>query len=395
MTTASQSLTENNPGTTPVATPAATAPELNQPQLNQSVIDAAQRVTEMQLAPLTVKVDRDGLYPADVLRALGENGVFQQHLASQNPQAETDLATAVHSMAVVAKECLSTGFMTWCQDVCGWYVENSENTSLRESVLPGIASGVYLGGTALSNPMKYFSGIEPLQLTATRVADGYVINGTLPWVSNLGPDHYFGAIARTDDAAAHEIMFLMPCDTPGFSLKRLAEFTAMEGTGTFACQFKQVFIADRFLLADPVQPYLKKIKAGFILLQGGMAMGLIDSCIQLMRDVEPLLAHVNCYLEDRPDEIQDDFLDLSERLTPLLADPFNDSNEFFHDVLQARLEASELSLRAAHSAMLHSGARGYLADAPAQRKLREAYFVAIVTPAIKHLRKELDTLINN
>ena len=62
------------------------------------------------------------------------------------------------------------------------------------------------------------------------------------------------------------------------------------------------------------------------------------------------------------------------------------------EVLEARLLGSELSLRAANAAMLHTGARGYLIDAPAQRKLREAYFVAIVTPAIKHLRKELDML---
>jgi hypothetical protein len=44
--------------------------------------------------------------------------------------------------------------------------------------------------------------------------------------------------------------------------------------------------------------------------------------------------------------------------------------------------------------MLHAGARGYLSAAPAQRKLRESYFVAIVTPAIKHLRKELDSMAN-
>ena len=45
-----------------------------------------------------------------------------------------------------------------------------------------------------------------------------------------------------------------------------------------------------------------------------------------------------------------------------------------------RLAGGELSQRAAQAAMLHQGARGYL---------REAYFVAIVTPSLKHLRQEL------
>ena len=47
------------------------------------------------------------------------------------------------------------------------------------------------------------------------------------------------------------------------------------------------------------------------------------------------------------------------------------------------------SVAAAHAAMLHCGARGYRRSHRAQRRLREAYFVAIVTPATKQLRKML------
>ena len=39
--------------------------------------------------------------------------------------------------------------------------------------------------------------------------------------------------------------------------------------------------------------------------------------------------------------------------------------------------------------MLHCGARGFVKGAEANRKVRESYFVAIVTPAIKHLKKEV------
>ena len=37
--------------------------------------------------------------------------------------------------------------------------------------------------------------------------------------------------------------------------------------------------------------------------------------------------------------------------------------------------------------MLHMGAAGYRSGSAAERKLRESYFVAIVTPALKHLKK--------
>ena len=45
-----------------------------------------------------------------------------------------------------------------------------------------------------------------------------------------------------------------------------------------------------------------------------------------------------------------------------------------------------------HSAALHAGAKGYLMRSPVQRRVREAMFVAIVTPATKHLRKEISEL---
>ena len=62
------------------------------------------------------------------------------------------------------------------------------------------------------------------------------------------------------------------------------------------------------------------------------------------------------------------------------------------DVLRTRLAGGELAMRCAHAAMLHLGAKGYLMRSPAQRRLREAYFVGIVTPATKHLRREIARL---
>ena len=72
--------------------------------------------------------------------------------------------------------------------------------------------------------------------------------------------------------------------------------------------------------------------------------------------------------------------------------PFGCDKEFLIDVLDTRAHASELALRAAQSALLHQGARGYLMSPDVQRRVRESHFVAIVTPAIKHLRKEIARL---
>ena len=149
--------------------------------------------------------------------------------------------------------------------------------------------------------------------------------------------------------------------------------------------------ADR-LIADPVRPFIGRIRAAFILLQTGMGLGVAQGAIDSMRTVERQLGHVNEFLEDRPDDLQGELNDLTARIMRLAETPFGTGKEFLIDVLDARAHASKLALRAAQSALLHQGARGYLMTSSVQRRVRESHFAATVTPAIKHLRKEIARL---
>lgn len=356
------------------------------------LISATRQIVNTDLKPLTVDIDLEGLYPENVLRKLGAVGAFRYHLPSARADGQHDMPTALAAMAEVSHECLSTGFANWCQDTGGWYLQNATNDTVRETWLPRVASGEVLAGTGMSNTMKAFAGIEELRLKGKRVDGGYVVNGSLPWVSNLGEDHVFGTLFELVGEPGRSVMTLVDCQMEGFSLRLSAHFTALEGTRTFACIFENVFIPDDMIIDHDGAAFLRRSRAGIVLLQFGMGVGNIQSCIDLCRGVEPLLGHVNQYLDDRPDELQEELDDAVEAVMALAEDPFETSEDFFREILELRLAAGELALRASQSAMLHTGAQGYLRTAPAQRKLRESYFVAIVTPAIKHLRKELDTL---
>ena len=187
-------------------------------------------------------------------------------------------------------------------------------------------------------------------------------------------------------------MFLVHCDGQGVELRNCPSFSAMEGTNTYAVRLTDHFVAADKLIADPVRPFIGRIRAAFILLQCGMGLGVAQGAIDSMWQVERQLGHVNEFLEDRPDELQAELDALTERTLRLAQTPYANHKEFLIDVLDARAHASELSLRAAQSALLHQGARGYLMSSAVQRRVRESHFVAIVTPAIKHLRKEIARL---
>jgi alkylation response protein AidB-like acyl-CoA dehydrogenase len=360
---------------------------------SDALLAAVRAIAQGPLATQADAIDRQGHYPDAVLRQIGAIGAMGAHL--QAPHGRGDYGLAIQAMAEVSRVCGATGFMVWCQAVCGLYLEQSRNPALTGELLQRHASGAGLGGTAMSNPMKSYALIEPLALKATPVAGGYVVNGSLPWVSNLGPGHYCGALAqvvRADGSSTRDVMFLLRCDAPGVELRDCPSFSAMEGTGTWGLRLKDCFIGVDEVMAEPAKPWVVGIRAAFVMLQCGMAFGLVQGAIDSMRAVEPQLGHVNQYLDERPDDLQAELDALTARVMALARTPFDSSSEFFIDVADARAHGAELSLRAAQSALLHQGARGYLLSSDVQRRVRESHFVAIVTPAIKHLRKEIARL---
>lgn len=359
---------------------------------SQEILTEIRSIVQNDLVPIVEKCDQDGFYPEKILNKLGNAGAFSAHLGLDR---NIDFGLAIRAMSEVSKVCGATGFMVWCQNVCGIYIESSKNKLLIDSLLVNHATGVTLGGTGLSNPMKALTGIETMYLFAQKVDNGYLVNGTLPWVSNLGTNHYFGTICGFLDPVTNlplpekEIMFMVKCNAPGITLKTCPSFAGMEGTGTYGISIKDLLITEKDIIANPVRPYIKQIKSAFVLLQTGMGLGVIQGAIDSMWEVEDQLGHVNQYLEDRPNQLQNELDCLFETIMNLAKTPYDDSKEHFIKVLDARLHTSELSLRAAQSALLHQGARGYLMSSSVQRRIRESHFVAIVTPAIKHLRWEL------
>ncbi len=332
-----------------------------------------------ELTPILQEIDDGEIYPERAMRRFGEIGAWSAH---------ADLRDTIDGISAIAEVCGATAFMAWCQDTLVWYILNSDNAALKAKYLARAASGKLLGGTGLSNPMKSFFGIEKLKLKGSRIEGGYIVRGALPWVSNLGPDHVFGAVFELEDGA-DKVMFLVDCADPNVALTPCKPFLAMDGTGTYAVQLRDVFIPDDQVLAAPAMPFIRKIRAGFILMQMGMGLGLVRDCIEIMRSVRPSLAHVNCYLPQQPEDFSALLDEFEAKTMRLAATPFDSSNAYWRDVVELRLRAGDAAVAVAHAAMLHCGARGYLKSHRAQRRLREAYFVAIVTPATKQLRKML------
>jgi len=361
------------------------------PETPAEVLPGLAELIASELAPKVVDIDLKGVYPGDFLKQLGTLGGLGSLTPVEHGGTAHGLGHAIRLIEEVSKECVSTGFLLWAEYALQWYVINSSNRELAAEMLPKMARGEVLGGTAQSNSMKSCVGIEEARLKAKRAEGGYLINGVLPWVSNIGPGHYFH-MGATLPGTLGLVIGLVHGSTPGLTLTQNAHFIGMEGTNTFACQFRDVFLPDSRVVchAEEFSAFRDRTKSAFILLQMGMGLGLVDACVAMMKRADKQFGHVNRFLDVQADALEAE-LDAARAATYALAEKIESDGSAPHvrETLEVRLAGSVLSLKAANAAMMHMGAKGYLSNNAAQRRLREAYFIAIVTPAIKHLRKEL------
>lgn len=356
-----------------------------------SLLPAVAELVRTELAPLAAAIDRDGVFPADFLRRLGALGGLGAAVPREYGGLGLGLAQQIEVTAAVGAECGATAFLVWCQSTCAWYLQHAPNAAVRERHLRAVASGELLAGTGMSNTVKHLAGLEKILLQARRDGDGYVVSGNLPWVSNVGAEHLVIVAAGVDDGGY--VMFAVRGDAAGLQLHPCPEFSGLEGTSTLNLRFKEVRIGADDVLAHPAQfaAYLARIKAGFVLGQAGMGFGVVEGALKTIRESNVTHAAVNALLDHQGSE-------LAEQLAALKADVTAQAHQAQAGsaaplaALKLRARVSELSLAAANSALLHAGAKGYLMRHPAQRRLREAIFVAIVTPALKHLRKEIADL---
>lgn len=355
------------------------------------LINEVAGLVQQQLVPMVEAIDRQGVYPEQFMRQLGGIGGYQPLGTAAEGGSGLGLPAQIAVIREVGKACGATAFSVWCQSACAWYLHQTPNQAAKTRYLADVLQGKVLAGTGMSNTVKHLAGIEDHLLQARKVDGGYRVSGVLPWVSNLGDSHIWANTAQTE--AGGYVMFITGGGRQGVSLNPCPEFCALEGTRTFALKFDDVFVPHEDVLAEPEQfeTYIKSIKAGFVLLQIGIGAGIIDGCLQEIEAANVGGGEVNFYLDHQIDELQERFQAAWDKTLKLAGEAWNGQVSVL-ETLQTRLAAAQLCLDAAQSAALHAGAKGYLMRSPVQRRLREAMFVAIVTPAVKHLKKEIADL---
>ncbi|MWV61767.1 acyl-CoA dehydrogenase [Helicobacter saguini] len=346
----------------------------------QNVIDSSLKV---QLD----SIHNDGIYPRDTLQEMAKIGAFSFFLES----GKDGLLDSILTIAQIGQTCGNTAFCAWCQSVLAWYLFRTKNENVKAEFFSKVSSGEILGGTGLSNPMKSYAGFENMLLNAKKVDGGYVLNGMLPWVSNLESNHILGVVAKLDKP--YNVAGIVLCDPQNASVKlKDTHFIALDGSATKSVILSDYFMPNAHVLGLPAESFLLSVTSGFLLLQMGMALGSINLSLDLIKKSNVKKGVLNNFLplnESKLTALRDDFL---RELSDLATNFRTCDSGYLRSILELRLKASRLTLDAAQTAMLHAGSSGYLAHSSQEKLLLESYFVAIISPSIRHILSELDSI---
>jgi len=329
-----------------------------------------------KLKPFAKKIDEEAFYAEEYLYALGKAGF----LNSSQKEEESYLLDELELVNETAKVCMTTAFCLWCHLAALTYIRKTKNIVLREKVLSALERGELLGATGLSNPMKYYAGMEKLHLQAEQVDGGYVINGVLPAVSNLGANHYFGSLANCN---GKEVMVFVHADDENLQFKEAVDFLGVNGSATNSVRFTNVFIADESVVSHDATSFIEEIRPTFVLYQIPLGIGVMEAAIEGIEKVKGKQNGSNQFLPVQAADIAKKIITLKGALKSIASG----EQKGLLDICQLRLNTVYETLGAVQANMLHNGSGGYTNGSSPSRKLREAYFFANLTPTVRQLEK--------
>lgn len=294
------------------------------------------------------------------------------------------LQDAVEAIAAVSEQCLTSGFVFWCQRAFIQYLVASDNLWLHQQVLPKILKAKQSGATGLSNAMKHLAGIEQLRVSAEMDEQTITLDGYLPWASNLQPDNFVVAVAA-QTKAGQGLVVAIPADATGLERGEDLQLLGLQASWTSTIKLDRVRLSHDWIISNHAHTFLPKIRPVFLLLQCGLPLGIARQSIQQSRD---RLKGGKQVLRDRLDTLHET-LSLQEARIEQLCHLLHFDLPEMQRLFQTRIALTHLAVEAVWLELEAKGGAAYHKSSGTDRRLREVAFLPVLTPSLVQLETEL------
>ena len=176
--------------------------------------DAVRDWVEAKFLPLVIQHHRDGTFPMELARDLGEMGVFGATLKGYGCPG---LSAVTYGLAMEELERGDSGLRSFASVQSGlvmYPIYSYGSDAQKETWLPRLQSGAALGCFGLTEPDH---GSDPggMKTRALKKGNEYVLNGTKLWITNGSVADVAVVWAKGDDGEIGG--YLVEKGTPGYS----------------------------------------------------------------------------------------------------------------------------------------------------------------------------------
>ncbi len=249
--------------------------------------DQVARFIATEVEPHAQAWEDAGFTPREVLRKMGQAGLFGLMYASEYGGAEADALTNLVFAEALSQSTFGGFIITALvhTDMASPHLHHAGSAEQKARYLPGVIAGETITAVGISEPGAG-SDVAGIRTTAKRVGDEWVLNGSKMFITNgVFADLYF--IAAKTGTARHDVsMFIVEKGTPGFSVGRALKKTGWLSSDTAELIFDNCRIPAANLLGEEGKGFysvMKNFQTERIAL-AAMAVGHCTQAIKLTLD---------------------------------------------------------------------------------------------------------------
>lgn len=203
------------------------------------------KISLKEFAPLAARIDEEEVFPWENKRVLEENGLLGIQLPEEYGGAGAGMLSLAIVVEQVARVCASTSVILTTQALATDPLLIAGTHKQKLKWLKPMAEGSVLGSCAITESGAG-SDVTGIRTTATRKGNGYALNGSKIFITNGGVSDIITVVTYTDRSKLHKgiTLFLVPKDTPGFSVGKKEKKLGIRGSDTRELVFEDCFVSE-------------------------------------------------------------------------------------------------------------------------------------------------------
>jgi hypothetical protein len=293
------------------------------------------------------------------------------------------LLSAVEEIATVSEQCLTSGFVFWCQRTFIEYLISSSNRWLHLQILPKILQAQCSGAIVIED---VFSAAP---VNASLEKDTVTLEGFLPWVSNVQPKNFFVVVtAKTDDGK--KLIVAVPSKAKGIQRGDDLQLLGLQASWTSTLHLNKVNLSRQWIISEDADLCLSQIRPKLILMQCALGLGITRRSLQ-----ETLHSTDGDNEEALINRLRYNFFTLTQLEAQIWKlGSLQNFNSSKREILELRVALTRLALDSVWLELEAKGTNAYLKPSGTARRLREVAFLPVMAPTLLQLEQELQQTAN-